>query len=76
MRKHGGMIILCCAVVLAVVAFVLLYRQQQVVIDKPEEKAKTLELAQWCVAESEANGASLTEDKSIYDGLDNSIYDV
>ena len=76
MRKHGGMIVLCCAVVLAVVAFVLLYRQQQVVIEKPEKEAKTLELAQWCVAESEANGASLTEDKSIYDGSDNSIYDV
>lgn len=74
-KENRGMAILLGVTVLAVVLFLLLYAQQSIAVETVSAET-TEEEFQWKVEESTMNQAPLKEDKSVYAGNDNTLYDV
>lgn len=75
-KENRGMIILIGVTLVCLVVFAVLYLKVRIVVDEPQTEATESTLSDWTYENSALNGAPLVEDKSIYEGPDNNIYDV
>ena len=75
-ERKSSLVILIGAMIVSLAVIVFLYYETRIKIEKHDTEKYESTLSDWSIEDSAMNGVPLMEDKSIYEEVNNKIYDV